>query len=158
MRRFFFDCGTRDGVGSTGLLALRLGIGLMMLIGHGWTKMELLGDPAIKSNWVVPGIWPLSLMSGPVSLMATIGAELGCAVLLVLGLMTRPAAFGLGFAMLVAAFQVNGQAPFFTPIPAGPAKELAVLYLIPCVVLIISGAGKWSIDCLLYKEKKRRFF
>ncbi len=62
-------------------------------------------------------------MSGPVSLMATIGAEVGAAGLLMLGFMTCPAAFVLGFAMCVAAFQVNAHAPFFCVSGAGPSKE-----------------------------------
>jgi putative oxidoreductase len=95
-------------------------------------------------------------MSHPVSLMATIGAELGAAALIVLGLATRPAAFVLGFAMVVAAFQVHGGGPWF--LPADGAKEPALLYLFACVVLIITGAGKASLDSAIYKEKKRRFF
>lgn len=156
MKRFFFDCGTRDAVASAGLFVLRVGFGLMMLIGHGWAKIAMFGKPEVKDTWPVPGIWPLSMMSPPVSMIATITAEVGCAALLVLGLATRPAAFVLGFAMLVAAFQVHGDAPFF--MAGGPAKEPAFLYFIPCLVLIISGAGRASADAFIFREKKRRFF
>lgn len=154
MKKFFFDCGTRDSVASAGLLVLRLGFGLMMAIGHGWPKVGAFEK--LKDSWAVPSVWPLSYISSPVSLIATIGAELGCAALLVLGLATRPAAFVLGFAMVVAAFQVLGDNPLF--LPAAGAKEPALLYLIACVVLIISGAGKASFDAAIYKEKKRKFF
>lgn len=155
MKRFFFDCGTRDTVASAGLLALRLGFGLMMAIGHGWAKLQTFADK--KDHWLVPEIWPFSYMSSPVSLMATIFAELGCASLIVLGLATRPAAFVLGFAMLVAAFQQMADAPLFLPAANG-AKEPALLYLFACVALIVAGAGKASLDAGIYKEKKRRFF
>lgn len=154
MRRFLFDCGTRDPLASAGLLVLRASFGLMMLIGHGLMKVQ--NFDAMKGAWAKAAIWPLSEMSSPLSLMATIAAEVGCAGLLVLGLATRLAAFGLGFAMVVAAFQVHADAPFF--MAGGPAKEPAILYLIPCVVLILSGAGGWSADRLLYQEKKKRFF
>ena len=154
MKRFLFDCGTRDSLASTGFLVLRVTFGLMMLIGHGWPKLGKF--EALKDGWAVPAIWPLSTMSPPVSLIATLVAEIGCAGLLVLGLATRPAAFILGFAMLVAAFQVHGGGPVF--LPADGAKEPALLYLFPCLVLIVSGAGRWSADGLIYKEKKRRFF
>lgn len=156
MKRFLFDSGTHDPLASAGLLVLRAGFGLMMLIGHGWPKIEKFGIEEVKNGWVVPDLLPFSLMSPPVSMMATIGAEVGAAALLVLGLATRPAAFVLGFAMLVAAFQVHGADPFF--MAGGGSKEPAILYLIPCLALIVSGAGLWSLDAVVYKEKKRRFF
>lgn len=154
MKRFLFDCGTRDALASVGLLVLRLGFGLMMAVGHGWPKVENFAK--LKDGWTVPGIWPFSLMSSPVSLMATIFAELGCAALIVVGLATRPAAFVLGFAMVVAAFQVLADGPLF--LPEAGAKEPALMYLCVCVVLIITGAGKGSFDSAIYKEKRRRFF
>ncbi len=154
MKRFLFDCGTRDAIASTGLLVLRAGFGLMMLIGHGWPKLQAFEEK--KDGWTVPTIWPLSYMSEPVSLVATLVAEVGAAGLLVLGLATRPAAFLLAFAMLVAAFQVHGDGPVF--LPAAGAKEPALLYLFACLALIIAGAGRWSLDAGIYKEKKRRFF
>ncbi len=154
MRRFLFDCGTREPVASTGLLVLRLGFGLLMAIGHGWDKLQRFDQ--LKAAWEVPALPPLSFMSSPVSLVATIVAELGCAGLLVLGLATRPAAFVLGFAMVVAAFQVHGGGPLFLPAPG--AKEPAILYLLACLTLIVTGAGAWSADRLLYRERKKRFF
>ena len=156
MKRFFFDCGTRDSIASGGLLVLRVGFGLMMLIGHGWGKIAKFEQA--KDTWPKPDLPLLSMMSPPVSMMLTIFAEVGCAGLLVLGLMTRPAAFIFAFTMLVAAFQVNGNAEFFMPIPPDFSKEPALLYAIPCLALIISGGGRWSADALIYKEKKRRFF
>lgn len=152
MKKFFFDCGTNDPVASSGLLVMRVGFGLMMLIGHGIGKIE--DYQKLSEIWTVPDLWPLSYMSKPVSLMATIGAEVGAAALLVLGLMTRPAAFVLGFAMCVAAFQVHAIHPFFSK--GGPSKEMAVLYLIPCFALILSGAGQWSLDALFTHDKRRR--
>ncbi len=152
MKKFFFDCGTHDPVASSGLLALRVGFGLMMLIGHGIGKIE--DYQKLAEIWTVPDLWPLSYMSKPISLMATIAAEVGAAALLVLGLMTRPAAFVLGFAMCVAAFQFHGIHPLFAK--GGPSKEMAVLYLIPCFALILSGAGQWSLDALFTHDKRRR--
>ena len=153
MKRFFFDCGTRDALASTGILILRAGFGLMMMIGHGLGKWQHYSE--LAKTWdVAPAIWPLSKMSGPLSLMATISAEAIASALLVIGLATRPAAFVLGFAMCVAAFQVHVNADFFAN--GGPAKEMAVLYLIPCFVLIITGAGQWSADALFNTEDRRR--
>ncbi|MFC7338425.1 DoxX family protein [Haloferula chungangensis] len=154
MKKFLFDCGTRDSIASAGLLVLRIGFGLMMLVGHGWGKIAKFEQA--KDSWPKPDLPLLSLMSSPVSMLVTIFAEVGCAGLLILGLMTRPAAFIFAFTMLVAAFQIHGGDPFF--MAGGASKEPALLYAIPCIALIISGAGRWSADALLYKEKKRRFF
>jgi putative oxidoreductase len=152
MKKFLFDCGTRDPLASSGLLVLRVTTGLMMLVGHGVSKIQ--NFDKFGEVWTVPALWPLSYMSKPISLMATIGAEVGASALLVLGLMCRPAAFLLGFAMCVAAFQVHALDPFFSK--GGASKEFAILYLIPCFVLIITGAGQWSLDATFSLDKRRR--
>lgn len=153
MKKFFFDSGVRDPLASTGLLVMRVSFGLMMLIGHGIVKWKNYGE-MVKGWDIVPQIWPLSHMSGSMSLMSTIGAEVFASALIVLGLATRPAAFVLGFAMCVAAFQVHGGDPTFSM--GGPSKEMALLYLIPAFVLIITGAGQWSLDALIHSDKRRR--
>lgn len=155
VKRFLFDCGTRDAVASTGLVVLRLAVGLLMLLGHGLPKLR--NYEALKSGWHVPEVFPLWYLSPQVSLLATIGAEVGAAALLVLGLMTRPAAFVLGFVMVVAAFEVHGAHPWVAQ-GAGPSKELALLYLISTLVLLLTGAGAWSLDAGLYREPKRRYW
>jgi putative oxidoreductase len=154
MKLFFFDCGTRDPLASTGVLILRVGIGLMMLLGHGLVKWQNFGT--FSGSWVVPQIWPLSMLSMPMSLIATIGAEFFAAALIVLGLATRPAAFVLGFAMCVAAFQVHAHDPWLTPLTGGAAKEMALLYLVPCFVIIVTGGGLWSLDSFVPTDKRRR--
>lgn len=153
MKKFLFDCGTRDITAASALLALRVMVGLMMLIGHGLPKLR--GFSAIK-EWHVPDFFPLSYMTPQVSLAATVAAELGAAALIVLGFATRPAAFVLGLTMVVAAFDVHGADPWFMGPGVTAAKEMALLYLIPMIVIIISGAGLFSLDAGIYKETKRR--
>ncbi|MEI7908176.1 MAG: DoxX family protein [Verrucomicrobiota bacterium] len=152
LKRFLFDCGTREAEASTGLAVLRIASGLMMLAGHGLPKLQ--NFASLKATWHVPDFFPLYFMSPQVSLVATLCAEVVAALLLVLGLMTRPAAFALCFTMVVAAFEVNTASAWFT-LPAS-GKELAVLYLIPGLVLLLTGAGAWSLDASLYREPKRR--
>ena len=152
IRRFLFDCGTRDADTSLGLLVLRVTAGLMMMLGHGIPKLQQFAK--LKDHWHVPDFFPLCYLSPQLSLVATLCAEVLAAVLLVLGLMTRPAAFLLSFTMVVAAFEVNRASAWFTLPPGG--KELAILYLIPGVVLLLTGAGAWSLDAMLYREPKRR--
>lgn len=155
MKKFLFDCGTRDATASVGILALRVMIGLMMLIGHGIPKIQEYS--ARKDLFYVPDFFPLKYLSPPLSLMACIAAEVGAAALIILGLATRPAAFVLGFAMVVVAFGFHGSAPWFVKPPTvTDAKELGLLYLIPMIAIILSGAGAYSIDAGLYREGKRR--
>jgi putative oxidoreductase len=153
MKAWFFDCGTREPGASAGLLVLRLTSGLLMAFGHGWGKIEHFA--ALKGHWPVPGFLPF--LSSPASLIATIICEVGCGVLLALGLLTRWAAFLLGFTMVVAAFGVNGDSPWFIGPGVAQAKEPALLYLLPAVVVILAGAGAYSFDAALYRERKRRY-
>ena len=64
-------------------------------------------------------------------------------------------AFVFGFAMVVAAFGAHVADPWFAGGP-GPSKELALMYLIPAVAIILSGAGAFSLDAAIHKESKRR--
>ncbi len=152
LKRFLFDCGTRETEASIGLALLRVASGLMMLLGHGLPKLHNFAK--LKGEWHVPDFFPFYFMSPQLSLVATLCAEVLAAGLLVLGLMTRPAAFLLCFTMVVAAFEVNAAADLFTLPPSG--KELALLYLFPGLVLLLSGAGGWSLDALIHREVKRR--
>lgn len=152
MKKLLFDCGSRDPLAAPALFVLRASVGLMMLIGHGIPKLQKFGQ--MKDGFYVPDFFPLYYMSPLVSLIALVVAEVVAASMLVLGLLTRPAAFVLGFAMVVAAFGRHAADPWF--FTGGAAKELALMYLIPSLVLILSGAGGFSLDAMIYKEGKRR--
>jgi len=154
MKKFFFDCGTRDVTASAGILVFRVLTGLMMLIGHGYPKLR--DFSTMKEKFPIAEIFPLSHMSREVSLSACIVGEFVAAALIILGLSTRPAAFVLGFTMVVAAFQIHGGAPWFFGPGVEVAKEPALLYLIPMIALIFSGAGAFSLDAGLYREKRSR--
>jgi len=154
MKKFFFDCGTRDATASLGILFLRIGIGLMIMIGHGIPKLQAFADK--KDKFPVPDFFPLKYMSPPFSLMATIGAEVGCAALIILGLATRPAAFILAFTMVVAAFNIHVSDPWFLGPGVQEAKEPALLYLIPAIAILLAGAGSYSLDAAVLKEGRRR--
>jgi putative oxidoreductase len=155
MKKFLFDCGTRDAAASFATLALRLMIGLMMLIGHGLPKISEYSQR--KDLFYVPDFFPFYWMSPPISLSLCILAEVGASACIILGIFTRPAAFLLGFCMVVAAFGLLGPAPWFVKPPTlMDAKELSLLYLIPAISLILSGAGKFSLDSLIHKDSKRR--
>lgn len=153
MKKFFFDCGTRDATASFAFLVLRVCTGLMMLFGHGVPKIKNYG--VLKDLFYVPTFLPREW--SPACLIACIGAEVVCAAFIVLGFATRTSAFIIGFCMVVAAFGYLVAAPWFL---TGPTlietKEISLMYLIPMLVLILAGAGSYSLDAAIYKEGKRR--
>ncbi|MEM6821431.1 MAG: DoxX family protein [Verrucomicrobiota bacterium] len=117
---------------SIGLAILRISFGGFMLFAHGWPKLMKFSD--MKDTFPDPlGI------GNQLSLISAIGTEVGCALLLMLGLGTRYSAALLAFTMLVAAFIVNGGQGF-------QKQELALVYLAAYVVLVFTGGGRFSID------------
>jgi putative oxidoreductase len=150
MKKFLFSSGTREAAASAGLLILRLGMGTLIAI-HGLGKVKGWGEMA--KTWKSPDFIPVSWMSPPVSLGALVFAELVCGILLVIGLLTRPAAATLAFAMAVAAFYAHATDPWM--MGSGAAKEPALLYLIFALALLAAGAGRFSADAAIHKEKRR---
>jgi putative oxidoreductase len=124
-----------------GLLLLRTSIGALMFYGHGWEKMTNFSAKAAT----FPD--PLGLGSN-LSLTLVVGAEFICPVLIFFGAMTRLAAIPLAIAMLVAAFVVHSADPWMK-------QEFALLYAIPAITLIFTGAGAWSMDALFFRAKDR---
>ncbi len=117
------------------LLLLRVGLGLMMLA-HGLPKMQSLfsGEPIQFAS--VFG------MSPEVSLGLAVFAEVGCSILLMLGLATRFAVVPLIVTMIIAVFVIHANDPF--------AKyEMGLHYLLGYMVLLITGAGRYSLDALI---------
>jgi putative oxidoreductase len=76
--------------------------------------------------------------------------ELVCGALLVIGLLTRPAAFLLSGMTAVAYFWAHAPRGFFPILNAG---ELAVLYCFVFLYLAAAGAGPWSVDRILRGER-----
>lgn len=153
MKRFLFDCGTRDTTASLGIFVLRMMIGLMMLVGHGIPKIQ--NYSVMKEKFELK-VFPFEHFASSINLMLCIAAEAGAAALIIIGLGTRPAAFVLGFNMVVAAFGALGAAPWFMGPGVAAAKETALLYLIPMIAIILTGGGAFSLDAAIYKESKRR--
>jgi putative oxidoreductase len=151
MKKFLFSAGPRDTPTSIGLLVMRVGIGTMMAVGHGFSKLSNWSDNV--AGWKSPDFPPLSWMSPQVSFGALVFAELVCGALIVVGLVTRPAAAVLGFAMAVAAFYAHAADPWF--LGKGGAKEPALLYLIFALALLAAGAGRFSVDAAVTREKRR---
>lgn len=79
------------------------------------------------------------------SLIMVVLAEVGCSFLLIAGLASRVALFGLIFTMFVVVFVTHGSDPL-------EVKETPILYLLIYVVLFVSGSGKYSLDYLISKR------
>jgi putative oxidoreductase len=116
------------------LSVLRIITGLM-IIEHGMAK--LIGYP------VVATFANLKLFS----LLGAAGViELVGGALLILGLLTQPAAFILCGEMAVAYFMVHAPRGFFPLINGG---TLAIIYCFACLYLSTAGAGPWSVDAAM---------
>lgn len=121
-----------------GLLLFRLTIGLTISLAHGLGKIP-------PSEQFIGGVsalgFPLPILF---AWMASLSEFLG-GLLIALGLYIRHAAVFLGFTMSVAAFNAHASDPF-------AKKEMAILFLVSCVLLFFQGAGKFSLDRLVRKK------
>ena len=120
---------------SLGLLILRLGSGGFMIALHGWGKLV---NFSARSQTFAD---PLGIGS-PASLALATFTEVFCAFAVMLGFLTRAASTGLLVTMWVAAFIRHAADPW-------SKKELAVVYSIMFLVLIVTGGGAFSLDQLL---------
>jgi putative oxidoreductase len=115
------------------LAALRVMTGLAFLE-HGTGK--ILDFPVLQGLDDMPGV----MVTGT-GLLELVGG-----VLIVIGLMTRPAAFILSGYMAVAFFMVHFPLSFF---PALNHGEAALLYCFVFLFLAAAGPGPWSLDEIL---------
>jgi putative oxidoreductase len=119
------------------LLALRLAVGVAFVL-HGYPKIQ---HPLTWMSSTVPGT--------PAFLQAIAAfAEFAGGIALVVGFATPLFAFLIACDMLVAIFVVlipHG-AVFVSDDPAKPSFELALIYLVCAVAIILIGAGAYSID------------
>jgi len=123
-----------------GLLILRLGIAAFML-SHGLQKL----DGLLAGNMKFAD--PIGI-GEPISLIMAVMAEVGCSLLVAIGLATRVAVIPLIFTMLVAVFIVHAADGF-------AKQEMAAHYLLVYVFLLFSGAGKFSVDYLISRNSSR---
>jgi putative oxidoreductase len=118
-----------------GLLTLRLALGAVM-IAHGWQKIagHMHGIMGMLGHLGIPQ-WMAYLV---------VAAEFGGGILVVLGLLTRLAAFSIVIDMLVAIFKVHlkngltGQGGF----------EFPMMLAAAAFALVFFGAGPISLDWL----------
>ena len=124
-----------DSDANVGLLILRVFIGGALLT-HGWGKM--FGG----LDGFTQGVAGMNIPLPQVSAFLAAFAESFGAILLAIGLLTRPAAFLIVATMGVAVGVAHGGQPF-------AAQEAAWLYLVPALFFLLKGPGRWSVDRIL---------
>ena len=72
--------------------------------------------------------------------------EIGCGLLIALGLFTRPAAFLASGTMAVAYWYAHAPRDFF---PVNNMGDAAILYCFVFLYLVFAGPGPWSLDARL---------
>jgi putative oxidoreductase len=142
MIKKIFNPGDNTGSASFALLVLRLWIGFSMLLNHGVEKLKTFSDTAPN--------FPDPLGIGhPASLALAVFAEFFASLLLIFGVVTRWSALVLAINMSVAFIGVHKGV-----LSGQGSGELAFLYLMGYVVLLLAGPGSFSVDKVLFGRGK----
>ncbi len=119
-----------------GKLLLRLAVGGLMIF-HGISKL-LTGASGIKAILASYGL-PEFIAYG------TILGEVVAPILIILGILTRPAALLVAFTMLVAWLMVGMDKTFLLDKTGAWAIESIMFFFIGSLALALMGAGKFSL-------------
>ena len=122
------------------LFVFRVSLSLFFLT-HGMGKLNMLmeGNVAQFSD-------PLGIGNNLSLILAVLG-EVVAPVFLIAGLGTRLAVIPALTTMVVAVFLVHGSDPF-------QKKEMALLYLVGFLTILVLGPGRFSFDSLFSGKKK----
>jgi len=120
------------------LSVMRIAMGVIFLQ-HPASKF--LGFPNMGIHGLMPWAWPFGVAG-------TIETVFG--ILLLLGLWTRLSAFILSGEMAVAYFWFHAPTGFYPLLNHG---ESAVIWCFVFLFLAAAGAGPWSIDAMMGRDK-----
>lgn len=126
------------------LLLARIVVGYAF-IQHGWGKIET------PLTWMGNG----SSVPGIFQALAAI-SEFGGGIALIAGLLTRLGAFGIACTMTVAIYMhwfVMGDP--FVNLTGGRSFELASAYLLIALLFVVLGAGRFSLDKMVFGTRSR---
>ena len=138
MLKKIFGPGNNSGAANLGLLVLRLWIGFSMLLNHGVGKLKSFSDT--EPNFPDPlGIGHTA------SLALAVFAELFVSLFVIFGLVTRWSALVLAIDMAVAFIGVHK-----TALSRQGSGELAFMYLMGYITLLLAGPGSFSMDKALF--------
>lgn len=131
-------------------LPLRIGAGVIFTA-HGAQKLfGWFGGYGLEGT----AGWMESIGLAPGLLMASLagGAEFFAGLLLILGLLTRPAALALAVTMIVAIMTVHLPNGLFL---TNNGYEFSLALLVISVGLVFRGAGSLSVDRFLHNQLAR---
>ena len=138
MKRLFHT-GTNDNYLNLIVLIVRLTVASLMIT-HGLPKLYTLlavGEIHFPD--------PIGL-GQTLSLILVVFAEFFCYIFIGIGLGTRLASIPLIINMIVVAFIVHADHPI-------GEKEMALLYLVFYLLLLVTGSRKFSVDYLITRKK-----
>ena len=134
------NTGIKETSGSLALLIFRVSASIMIMT-HGWFKLQ--NFTTLSQEFADP-----IGLGGKLSLTLLTGAEFFAPLFVIAGFFTRLSLIPMVFSMSVAAFVAHASDPF-------QVKEMAFLYLLIFLVLLILGPGKYSADYLLFNLGRR---
>jgi putative oxidoreductase len=118
---------------------MRIFIGAMMLT-HGIGKLQ--NYNAIVNSFPDP----LGIGSAASFTLITL-IEVGCSVLIIMGLFTRLATLPLIFGMYIATFIAFPEKTF-------AEGELSFVYMGIYIMLLVSGGGRYALDALFFPYRR----
>lgn len=121
------------------ILFMRIFIGAMMLT-HGIGKIQ--NYNAIVNSFPDP----LGIGSAVSFTLITL-TEVGCSVLIIMGLFTRLATLPLIFGMYIATFIAFPEKTF-------AEGELSFVYMGIYIMLLVSGGGRYALDALFFPYRR----
>ncbi|MCF2948476.1 DoxX family protein [Paraglaciecola aquimarina] len=130
-------------------IPLRLSAGIIFSAHGGQKLFSWFGGYGLEGT----GQWMESIGLSPGYLMALMAgsAELFGGILLILGLLTRPAALVLAFTMLIAIFSVHINNGLFM---SNNGFEFGLALFALSLALLVQGGGKYSIDKIINQKFK----
>jgi putative oxidoreductase len=143
MKRIFF-AGNQSLITDVVLLLVRIVVGYVF-IRAGWDKIQ---HPL---NWM----GPTSGFPGFFQALAAIAEYCG-GIALIVGFLTRIAAFGIACTMATAVYMLRfvWAAPFISP-TGGIAYVLPLVLFLIVLLLMVLGAGRFSVDWLIAGRRAR---
>ena len=128
-----------------GILLLRVSSGILLLMNHGWDKIN--AGPDKWTGLGRTGLMPLGIESFHTffGFMAAFSESI-CAILVIIGLLTRPAAALITITMLVGTnFHISS---------GRGNPEMALLYGIIFLSIGLLNPGKYSLDQLIFNRDR----
>lgn len=131
--------------GDFAILALRFAVGVVLAY-HGWLKIpNVSGFAGFVDSLGVPAP---ELMAYVVTYLEFLGG-----IALILGLATRYVAALFVIEMAFTTMLVKVDVGLIAP-EGGPGAELDILILAIALSLVLTGAGRWSVDAFLVERRR----